>query len=130
MKQIDTVNNQVSESGYFLCESEDGVLRCSCGNVLNKKDDNTYICGGGYPQYKFDLGEIILDKFGRIMAKPLPHDQQGNSKEVLQSMNEGKDYDTQSNMRIFGNRGGSSVEDKAIIKHYQEQFEYQKKRER
>lgn len=71
MKTIKPVAKQ-DYQGYFLTE-QDGVLKCSCGRELVQEDENTFRCSGGYPVYRFSEGTIILDKFGNIMLKKIPH---------------------------------------------------------
>ena len=62
------------ENDYYSVEGEDGVLRCSCGAELVKLDDKTYQCPGGYPIYRFDEGEVVLDKFGNLLFKHKSHE--------------------------------------------------------
>lgn len=62
---------------YFAVEDEDGVLRCSCGRELIKMDEETYKCPVGYPVYRFKDGEVVIDKFGNMMFKELPHSNDG-----------------------------------------------------
>lgn len=65
--------NEDDAESYYLVEYDDGVLRCSCGRELVKKDEETYECSGGLPVYKLDMGEIMIDKWGRLMLKKKPH---------------------------------------------------------
>ena len=71
MREIKPVAKQ-DHDGYYLVE-EDGVLKCSCGRELEKMDEDTWRCSGGYPVYRFSEGSIILDKFGNLMLKKIPH---------------------------------------------------------
>ena len=64
---------QEAADTYFTVEDEMGVLRCSCGRELIKMDEETYECPGGYPQYRFKNGEVVIDKFGNLMMKNKPH---------------------------------------------------------
>jgi len=58
---------------YYSVVGEDGRLTCSCGRELVKMDEETYMCPGGYPVYKFKNGEVVIDKFGNMMFKKKPH---------------------------------------------------------
>jgi len=66
---------------YYSVEDEDGVLRCSCGSELVKMDEESWRCGQGYPIYKFEDGEVLLDRNGNLMLKGKPHDE-GDKNEV------------------------------------------------
>lgn len=66
---IDPAASDGDDGGYYLCEDENGVMRCSCGRELIQLDDDTYKCPGGYPIYRFDEGDVIKDKFGNLYLK-------------------------------------------------------------
>ncbi len=74
MKEVKPVTNRNADD-YFAVE-EDGVLRCSCGRELEKMDEETYKCPGGYPIYRFSDGTIFLDKWGNIMLRKGQHPKQ------------------------------------------------------
>lgn len=75
MKKIDP-DIYREEDEYFAVE-QDGVLKCSCGRELEKMDDHTYRCPGGYPVYRFQDGSVFIDKWGNLMMKKIDH---GNHK--------------------------------------------------
>lgn len=58
---------------YFLVMREDGNMYCSCGAPISKIDDNTYKCSRGWPIYRPEDGEVMIDKFGNTMLKIKPH---------------------------------------------------------
>ena len=70
------------DNDYFSVAGEDGVLRCSCGRELVQLDERTYACPGGYPIYRFEDGEVVLDKFGNLMFKAKSHEPETASDEV------------------------------------------------
>jgi hypothetical protein len=59
---------------YFAVVEPDGKMHCSCGRELIKLDDKTYRCGAGWPLYRFDDGDIVIDKFGNLMMRTKDHD--------------------------------------------------------
>lgn len=64
-----------SYMGYFsVSDAKTGILKCSCGNKLEKLDDQTYRCPAGYPIYRFEDGTVVFDKFGNILIQEIPHD--------------------------------------------------------
>lgn len=74
MKEIKIEYNETSDDKdaggmFFNPESEDGVLRCCCGFELVQESEDTYRCIGGNHRYMISKGEVIIDKFGRIMLK-------------------------------------------------------------
>ena len=73
MKEIKPANNKTDTESYYLCEDEDGTLKCSCGRELIQMDEDTWKCTGGWPTYKFSDGSIFIDKFGRLMFKTSEH---------------------------------------------------------
>ena len=90
MKEVDSVNaknskeegslfspsparREIDADTYYSVENEDGTLRCSCGRELEKLDESTYRCSGGYPTYRFDDDSVFIDKFGNLMAKKIEH---------------------------------------------------------
>jgi len=75
MKKVKPVSKN-NEDDYFAVE-QDGVLKCSCGEELEKMDDQTYKCPGGYPVYRFQDGSVFIDKWGNLMMKKIDH---GNHK--------------------------------------------------
>lgn len=68
--------------GFYLVQREDGQLRCSCGRQLEKLDDYTYRCTGGFPQFRPEDGEVKQDKFGNIYLKMKPHKKDDNQTEA------------------------------------------------
>ncbi len=64
------VNNAADD--YWAVE-QDGVLTCSCGRELEKMDEFTYKCSGGYPVYRFQTGAVFIDKWGNLMIKKIDH---------------------------------------------------------
>ena len=73
MKEIEPAESEDKGGQYYLCEREDGTLKCSCGRELVQLDEETWRCEGGYPTYKFSDGSIYIDKFGRLMFKKHEH---------------------------------------------------------
>ena len=69
----DTRTTEKDAEQYYLIETEDGQLKCSCGLKLIKLDDEHYKCEGGYPMYSFESGEIRVDTFGRLMLRKKDH---------------------------------------------------------
>lgn len=63
---------------WTCVESSDGVLKCSCGRTLVKKDEFTWACSYGFPEYRIDRGEVMIDKFGRLMLKQKSHEPEGD----------------------------------------------------
>jgi len=78
-----------SFDGYYMAQSPDGVLRCSCGRKLIKLDEHTWQCSGGYPIYRDEDGAFVLDKFGNLMLKAKDHD--AAAKKEAKFFNEFKD---------------------------------------
>lgn len=68
---------QQYQNYHLVQDPNTGTLKCSCGNELNKIDEDTYRCAGGYPTYRFSLGDMIevLDKFGgkQLLLRPKKH---------------------------------------------------------
>ena len=62
-----------SEADEYFAVEQDGVLKCSCGRELEKMDDQTYKCSGGYPVYRFQDGSVYIDKWGNLMMKKIDH---------------------------------------------------------
>ena len=86
----DEDNNDYNDNGrsnqqceYFLVVNQDGNMFCSCGRSLNKLDDGTYRCSAGWPIYRPDQGEVMIDKFGNLMLKVMPH-AQGNQADHIE----------------------------------------------
>ncbi len=73
MKKIEPTEYR-EEDEYWAVLAPDGTLRCSCGRELEKMDEHTYKCPGGYPIYRFEDGTIFIDKFGNLMIKTTDHD--------------------------------------------------------
>ena len=69
--------------GYYLVQDSDGVMKCSCGRQLEKMDDETYRCSGGYPIYRFSEGSVIVDKFGNLMIKEVDHSNNKNNEKSI-----------------------------------------------
>lgn len=69
--------------GYFLVESSNGLLHCSCGRPLKKLDERTYVCPGGYPKYSFDQGDVQLDKFGNLRFRVKDHREDKQNKKKV-----------------------------------------------
>lgn len=65
---------ELEDDGYYAVTYPDGTLHCSCGATLVKMDEKTYECPGGYPVYRFDEGDILIDKFGNLMFRNKSHD--------------------------------------------------------
>lgn len=72
MKEVKPVAKR-DYGGFFLVEDHDGTLKCSCGRELVNVDEHTWRCSAGYPTYRFEEGTIMVDKFGNIMIKKIPH---------------------------------------------------------
>jgi len=72
MKKIEPIQER-EEDEYFSVVDPDGVLRCSCGRELEKMDEHTYKCPGGYPIYRFEDGTVFIDKHGNLMLKHIDH---------------------------------------------------------
>lgn len=73
--QINTESEQEREDdndNYYPIE-EDGVMKCSCGTQLIKKDDVSYECPAGSVVYRFDDGSLMIDKFGNVVLKHTEH---------------------------------------------------------
>lgn len=48
----------------------DGIMLCSAGYTLVWMDQNTLVCtGGSRHTYRADRGDIIKDKFGRLLLR-------------------------------------------------------------
>lgn len=77
MERIKPAKIENDSYGYVLVESPDGVLRCSCGRQLVKKDEFTWACSAGWPMYRVDKDEVRLDKFGNMYLKGKPHGDRG-----------------------------------------------------
>lgn len=58
---------------WFPVSSPNGTLLCSCGRPLLKIGEGVYKCKAGYPIYRFDEGNIMIDKFGNLMIKGVEH---------------------------------------------------------
>ena len=70
----DEKDDLIEESNAFwVVESRDGNLRCSCGRPLVKITDTVWRCSFGWPVFRLDQGEVMVDKFGRLMMKNKPH---------------------------------------------------------
>lgn len=83
MKKIEPARSvaQNEEKDFFDPNySGDGVLKCCCGYELIKESEDTYRCAGGNHRYHISEGDVIMDKFGRIMIK-LKGDQGNNKNE-------------------------------------------------
>lgn len=72
MKRIIPPNSDV-ENAWYPRVGPDGQMRCSCGRTLVKVDETTWACSAGYPRYRFDTGDIVVDKFGRLMFRMKEH---------------------------------------------------------
>jgi hypothetical protein len=72
MKRIVLPPSEV-ENGWYPRVGPDGQMRCSCGRVLVKVDEVTWACSAGFPRYRFDTGDIVVDKFGRLMFRMKDH---------------------------------------------------------
>lgn len=59
---------------YYAVVNSAGVMICSCGRELEKMDDTTYKCPGGYPIYRFEDGDFFIDKFRNLMFKEIDHE--------------------------------------------------------
>lgn len=77
----ETINRDEGDR-YWPVIGADGKLHCSCSRPLVKITDKIYRCSAGYPQFNMDEGEILVDKFGRMMIKAKSHaDGKARSKE-------------------------------------------------
>ena len=68
---------QLDYKGYRMVIKANGKPFCSCGRQLEKVDDTTYKCPGGYPIFRFDHGDFFIDKFGNIYLRDdIPHEKE------------------------------------------------------
>lgn len=65
-----------NKSQWFAVRSKDGRMHCSCSRPLVQVDKNTWRCSFGYPQYRFEDGTVIKDKFGNLLFKEQSHEEE------------------------------------------------------
>ena len=86
----------VAQGGWFLVVEKNGTLRCSCGSELIKMDEDTYVCGAGYPVYRISGEEVVIDKFGNLYMRAKPHNQNKDKKKyekgAKEARSQGKDW--------------------------------------
>jgi len=83
IKRTKVNKEQKDGDGFYMMQTKDGVLQCSCGCSLIKEDEHTLRCPGGNVLYRPQDGDVVKNKWGDIMLKLKSHgkeDSDGSTK--------------------------------------------------
>ena len=74
--------------GYFAIARDGMKLHCSCGRPLVKITETRWRCSAGWPEYDIAQGDMAFDKYGNIMLKAKPHEDDQDDKVHLDEYGE------------------------------------------